>query len=363
MASLTLSGVPGPGQVVVGVDTHKDKHVAVVLDHNGGRVDELHFPSTRKGTLRVQSWASGLGDVYAWGIEGTSCYGAGLTRQLLVDGAAVLEVNRPDRHTRRMLGGKTDPIDAEAAARAVLSGRATVIPKSGDGRVEMLRHVRMARSSAVKAKTVAMNQLKAILITAPPELREALHGLTPTRLINACLQLSPSTELTLDNTVQATLKTLASRWRHLQAEAGSQQLLLTKLVTAHAPKLLAEHGVGPDTAAALLIAVGDNPDRLRSEAAFAALCGTNPIPASSGLTNRHRLNRGGDRQANAALHRIVLVRLVSHEETKAYMTAHRTPNRSNSMHVMRCLKRYLARRLYPLLLEASATPEQAQQAA
>jgi transposase len=272
MASLTLSGVPGRGRVVVGVDTHKDVHVAVALDHNGGRLDELRFPSTREGTLHVQAWASALGVVHGWGVEGTSCYGAGLTRQLLQDGATVLEVNRPDRHARRMLGGKSDPIDAEAAARAVLSGRATVIPKSGDGRVEMLRHVRMARSSAVKAQTVAMNQLKAVLITAPFEVRERLQGLTPARLINACMQLAPSTELTLDNTVQATLKTLATRWSHLQAEAREQQKLLTKLVAAHAPKLLAEHGVGPDTAAALLIAVGDNPDRLRSEAAFAALC-------------------------------------------------------------------------------------------
>lgn len=363
MPSLTLLARAGRGQVVVGVDTHKHVHVAVALDHNGGRLEELRFPSTGAGVQQAREWAAELGEVYGWGIEGTSSYGAGLTRQLLHDGATVLEVNRPDRHARRTLGGKSDPIDAEAAARAVLSGRATVIPKSGDGRVEMLRHVRMARSSAVKAQTVAMNQLKAVLVTAPVELRDRLEGLTPARLINACLQLTPSAELTLDNTVQATLKTLAARWRHLQAEAREQQLLLTKLVAAQAPKLLANHGVGPDTAAALLIAVGDNPDRLRSEAAFAALCGASPVPASSGQTNRHRLNRGGDRQANAALHRIVLVRLVHHEETKAYMAAHRTPNRSNTMHVMRCLKRYLARRLYPLLLEVTAASEPAAQAA
>lgn len=345
-------------RVVVGVDTHKDFHVAVALDQNGGRLGELRFATTQSGLTEAERWAATFGEIETWGIEGTASYGAGLARQLLKGGTTVLEVNRPDRHARRTLGGKTDPIDAEAAARAALSGRSTIKAKSGDGRVEMLRHVRMARSSAVKAQTVAMNQLKAILITAPPELRERFTGLTPIRLIDACQQLPVSAELTLDNTISRTLRTLATRWRHLQAEARIAHKLLTELVTAQAPKLLAEHGVGPDTAAALLISAGDNPGRLRSEAAFAALCGSNPIPASSGNTNRHRLNRGGDRQANAALHRIILVRLVHHEETKAYMTAHRTPNRSNSMHVMRCLKRYLARRLYPLLLEATEQPQE-----
>jgi transposase len=350
-------------RVVIGVDTHKDFHVAVALDGHGGRLGELRFATTQGGLTEVVTWAAAFGEIDTWGIEGTNSYGAGLTRRLLKIGAAVLEINRPDRHTRRTLGGKTDPIDAEAAARAALSGRSTIVAKSGDGRVEMLRHVRMARSSAVKAQTVAMNQLKAILITAPSELRDALSGLTPAKLITACQRLTPSTELTLDNTVQTTLKTLATRWRQLQAEAHSAQKLLTKLVTAQAPKLLAEHGVGPDTAAALLISAGDNPNRLRSEAAFAALCGASPVPAKSGNTDRYRLNRGGDRQANAALHRIVLVRLVSHAETKTYMTAHRTPNRSNTMHLMRCLKRYLARRLYPLLLEAIQQPENASHAA
>lgn len=340
-------------RVVVGVDTHKDFHVAVALDHHGGRLGELRFATTQSGLRELEGWAAGLGEIDTWGIEGTSSYGAGLTRRLLKAGARVLEVNRPDRHARRSLGGKTDPIDAEAAARAALSGRTTIIAKSGDGRVEMLRHVRMARSSAVKAQTVAMNQLKAIVVTAPAALRELLADLTTAKFIDACIALRPGPELTLDNAVTATLRTLATRWRHLQAEARSARALLTRLVNAQAPKLLAEHGVGADTAAALLIAAGDNPQRLRSEAAFAALCGSTPIPASSGNTNRHRLNRGGDRQANAALHRIVLVRLVNHAETKAYMTAHRTPNRSNSMHVMRCLKRYLARRLYPLLLETT----------
>lgn len=361
MTSVTPAG--HRRRVVVGVDTHKDFHVAVALDDHGARLGQLRFAATQHGLTEAEQWAASFGEIDTWGIEGTSSYGAGLTRRLLKAGAQVLEINRPDRHTRRTLGGKTDPIDAEAAARAALSGRTTIVAKSGDGRVEMLRHVRMARSSAVKAQTVAINQLKAILVTAPEALRERLGGLTVAKLITACEQLAPAEDLTLENTVQATLKTLATRWRHLQTEARDAHALLLKLVTAQAPKLLAEHGVGPDTAAALLISAGDNSDRLRSEAAFASLCGANPIPASSGNTDRHRLNRGGDRQANAALHRIVLVRLVRHEETRAYMAAHRTPNNSNTMHVMRCLKRYLARRLYPLLLEAIEDREQLPRAA
>jgi transposase len=359
----SVTPLPVQDHVVIGIDTHKDFHVAVALTGQGGRLGELKFASTRRGIDQLEQWSSALGTVRAWGVEGTSSYGAGLTRQLLASGQHVVEVNRPDRHARRTLGGKTDPIDAEAAARAALSGRASTTPKSGDGRVEMLRHVRMARTSAVKAKTVAMNQLKAILITGPGELRERLEGLTPARLVDACCALPVTDELTLEATVHSTLHALASRWRALNAEALAQHKLLARLVAAHAPKLLAEHGVGPDTAAALLITAGDNPDRLRSEAAFAALCGASPIPASSGKTDRHRLNRGGDRQANAALHRIVLVRLVSHEETRKYMTAHRTANKSNSLHVMRCLKRYLARRLFPLIVEAASQPQPQRQAA
>ncbi len=349
----SVTPLPMHDHVVIGVDTHKDFHVAVALNGHGGRLGELTFATTRVGLGELERWSSTLGPVQAWGVEGTSSYGAGLTRQLLSTGHHVVEVNRPDRHVRRTLGGKTDPIDAEAAARAALSGRAGTTPKSGDGRVEMLRHVRMVRSSAVKAKTVAMNQLKAVLITAPADLREHLEGLTPARLIDACRALPVRDELTLEATVHTTLRALATRWRALNTEALDQHKLLARLVTAHAPQLLAEHGVGPDTAAALLITAGDNPHRLHSESAFAALCGASPIPASSGQTHRYRLNRGGDRQANAALHRITLVRLVRHEETRTYMSAHRTPNKSNTLHVMRCLKRYLARRLYPLIIAAT----------
>lgn len=342
-------------RVVVGVDTHDEVHVAVVLDELGTRLGEHASCASAAGLAELETWASSFGVVIGWGVEGTGSYGAGLARYLQRRGARVVEVNRPDRQTRRALGGKTDSIDAEAAARAVLSGNATAIPKSGDGWVEVLRHLRMTRSSAVKAQTVAMNQLKAIVVTAPPELRDQLHGLTTARLIAACLALPTLDDLTVADTVASSLRALAHRWISLRDEAKAHHEQLARLIGKHTPKLLAEHGVGPDTAAALLIAVGDNPERMRSEATFAALCGTNPIPASSGKTNRHRLNRGGNRQANAALYRIVLVRLAWHEETRDYMRRHRAPNGSNNMHVVRCLKRYLARRLYPLLLEAGTS--------
>lgn len=356
MASLKGTITPRRGQVVIGVDTHRDTHVAVALDHHGTRLGELAFPSTAAGTAAVRAWARTLGSVSSWGVEGSASYGAGLARTLLSDRCRVVEVNRPDRHARRMLGGKSDPIDAEAAARSVLAGHMTATPKSGDGPVEMLRHVRMARNSAVKAKTATINQIKAVLVTAPPPLRERYAGLSNTLLIKALTALQPGPGGDLNAVIETTLASMALRWRHLEAEAKEHHRLLGSIVTAHAPALLAEYGLGPDTAAALLITAGDNPDRLHSEAGFAALCGVSPIPASSGRTARHRLNRGGDRQANAALHRVALVRMAGHQQTRAYIAARRAPNKANNKHLMRCLKRYIARDLYPLILQTVSTP-------
>ena len=183
-----------------------------------------------------------------------------------------------------------------------------------------------------------MNQLRAVLVTAPPTLRDQLSALSPAALIDRCAKTRPGTATTIEAGVKRTLKALARRHQQLAAEIAEHTRELTRLVEHTAPALLAEHGAGPDTAAALLIAAGDNPERLHSEAAFAALCGTNPIPASSGQTDRHRLNRGGDRQANAALHRIIIVRLVRHDDTRAYKRSHVNPNGSNKLHVIRCLK-------------------------
>ena len=350
-------------QIVIGVDTHKDTHVAVALTAQGVFVDTLNFASTSLGIGQVMRWAAGLGEVTAWGVEGTGSYGAGLARALLAAGRPVIDVNHANRAARHVLGGKTDRIDAEAAARSVLTDYATAIPKTGDGPVELLRITRGARSSAVKARTAAMNQLRAVLVTAPPTLRDQLSALSPAALIDRCAKTRPGTATTIEAGVKRTLKALARRHQQLAAEIAEHTRELTRLVEHTATALLAEHGAGPDTAAALLIAAGDNPERLHSEAAFAALCGTNPIPASSGQTDRHRLNRGGDRQANAALHRIIIVRLVRHDETRAYMRSHVNPNGSNKLHVIRCLKRALARRLYPLIVQAVTPATQTMPAA
>jgi transposase len=343
--------------IVIGVDTHKDAHVAVMLSALGARLAELEFRTTAAGLASVQVWAGTHGRVLAWGVEGTGSWGAGLARSLRTAGEVVIEVNRPDRQVRRMLGGKSDPIDAEAAARAVLAGHASVIPKTGDGLIEMIRLTRSTRRSAVKACTAAMNQLRSHLVTAPVALRDDLEGLTRGRLLARCAGFRAAAALDVANHTKRVLRGLARRVQALDTEVRDLTRDLRQLTQTAAPELLAQHGVGPDTAAALLTAAGDNPDRLRSEAAFAALCGASPIPASSGKTDRHRLNRGGDRQANAALHRIIVVRLKTDPETRAYMAAHLNPNASNKRHVMRCLKRYLARRLYPLILNAATTSQ------
>jgi len=291
-----------------------------------------------------------LGGSDAFGIEGTGSYGAGLTRSLRGRGAQVIEVNRPDRATRHRRG-KSDPIDAEAAARAVLAGTATGIPKHGDDRVEMIRILKLARDSAVKSQTQAVNQVKAVLVTAPPELREALQGLTRLTLVTRCAALRPGELTTPLAAAKHALRLLGRRILALREEAQSLRKELTELTNAASPALLALIGIGADGAAALLITAGDNPQRLHSEAAFAAFCGTNPVPASSGKTTRHRLNRGRDRQANAALHRAIVTRMHWHEPTKIYVER-RTAEGKTKPEIMRCLKRYLARQVYHCLLPA-----------
>jgi transposase len=261
-----------------------------------------------------------------------------LTRQLLAEGLAVVEVNQPDKATRRKRG-KTDAIDAEAAARAVLSGRATATAKTGDGVVEAMRVLKLARDSAVNARTKAINQLKAILINAEPKLRESLTGLGPASLINRCAELADDAATgPAGHAVSCTLRLLAKRIKALKAEAYQLEKQIEQLVTAHTPRLLDRQGIGPDSAAALLIAAGDNPGRLRSEASYAALCGTSPIQASSGKTKRVRLNRGGDRQANAALYRITLSRLRWDPRTRDYLQR-RMHEGKTKREAIRCLKR------------------------
>jgi transposase len=318
----------------------------VAKDSFGRRLDATSVPTTPAGYAELLGWARGLGEIEAWGIEGTGSFGAGLSRFLRVQGQVVVEVNRPDRQARRR-HGKSDPLDAEAAARAV-QAREGSVPKAGDGQVEMIRSLRVARATAMKARTQAINALKGLLVTAPAELREQLRGLSAVRLVQtaAALELGPVT--TLVAAARLSLRTLARRYQALSAELMVLDAELDRLTRAAAPRLLALFGVGPDSAGALLVAAGDNPERLRSDAAFAMLCGASPIQASSGKTRRYRLNRGGDRQANAALHRIVVARLRHDHQTKGYL-ARRLREGKSKKEAIRCLKRYVAREVFAVL--------------
>ena len=344
-------------EVIIGVDTHKDQHVAVALDGRGVRLDEKHVPVATCGYEELERWSCDLGRVHAFGVEGTGSYGAGLARFLTCRGYTVIEVNRPDRSVRYRKG-KSDPTDAEMAARAVLAGVADATPKSGKGEVEMIRMLKSAKNSAVMARTQAVNQMKALVLTAPAELRETLDGLATSALIKRCRSFRPGRPRNPTAAAKYALRSLACRYSQLSKEIHDLRAELERLIQATAPALVEAFGVGPDTAAALLIAAGSNSDRLHSEAAFASLCGVSPVPASSGKTNRHRLNRGGDRQANAALYRIVVVRLRHDLRTQAYLRR-RTAEGMSKVEVIRCLKRYVAREVYSIIRKPAQILEKA----
>jgi transposase len=341
-----------PGEVVLGVDTHKDTHVAAVVTTIGALLASKAFPTTQAGYRRLLMWARSFGVVRRAGVECTGSYGVALARYLHSDGVDVVEVNQPDKSTRRRRG-KTDAIDAEAAAYAVLSGRARATAKTSDGRVEAMRVLKIAKDSAVNARTKAINQLRAILVGAAPTLRESLTRLGPGTLIRRCADLAElgSDASEVDKTVVYTLRLLANRIITLKAEAYELHKRLRDLVTEQAPQLLERPGIGPDSAAALLIAAGDNPDRLRDNGSYAALCGVSPVESSSGKTRRLRLNRGGDRQANAALYRIALSRLRWDQRTQDYLHR-RLDGGKTRREAIRCIKRYIAREVFNLLKTA-----------
>jgi transposase len=260
----------------------------------------------------------------------------------------VLEVTRPSRRGRRHLG-KSDPVDAEAAARAVLSGEATALPKPREGIVESIRVLQLARRSAVKARTQAGQQIRSLLVTAPLELQRTLGGLPLAEQVERCARLRPPPAANAGAATRRALRSLAVRYQSLDSEARELQRELDTLTRQAAPRLLAEPGIGTETAAKLLVLASGNPQRLHSDAALAALCGASPVEASSGKTKRHRLNRGGDRQGNNALWTIANNRLIHHPETRAY-AARRGADGLSRKEICRCLKRNLARRLYPLLI-------------
>jgi transposase len=344
---------PDGTEIVLGVDTHKDTHVAAVVTAAGVFRASQSFPTTADGYQQLLAWAAAFGQLSRAGVECTGSYGAALSRYLRAQGVMVFEVNQPDKATRRRRG-KTDTIDAEAAARAVITGRATASAKAGDGPVEMLRLFKLAKTSATKSRAQAINQLKAVLVATDPALRESLTGLSNLKLIRACGDLDGSAPDTAGAAAH-TLKMLARRIQHLTEEITDLTERITQVIAEHNPQLLACYGVGPDTAATLLTAAGDNPERLTSEASFAALCGVSPVEASSGKTQRRRLNRGGNRQANSALYTIVLARLRWDTRTRGYIER-RVSEGKTRREALRCLKRYVAREIFRLLTSPSASP-------
>ncbi|OSP53862.1 IS110 family transposase [Pseudoruegeria sp. SK021] len=332
-------------QIIIGVDTHKSKHIAVAISRQGARLGTMTLPTTRQGYRDLEVWASELGTSKAFGIEGTGAYGAGLSRDLLAKGYTVLDVMRPNRQLR-YLHGKSDSLDAESAARSVLNGQATALAKTQAGASEMIRHLKIARDSAVKARSQAIITLKTLIINAPAELREMLELIKgPIKLIRHIAALRPGKIVSPTASAKAAMRAIARRWLLLHEEIHAHDQELEPMVREKAPGLMNTYGVGVMTAAEMLIVVGDNPERIKSEAALAKLCGVCPIPASSGKTNRMRLNRGGNRQANAALYIVAITRMRDHEVTQNYVLK-RTAQGKSKREITRCLKRYIIREIY-----------------
>ncbi len=328
-----------------GVDTHADQHVAAAIDANGGVLGTEAFPADEAGYEALLGWLVSHGDVERVGVEGTGSWGVGLARFLRSHGVMVVEVDRPNRQHRRRVG-KSDDTDAVSAARAALSGSASVVPKTRDGAVEEIRILLVARRSGREQRIQALNQLRHLVFTAPEPIRARFKDRYKTGLVTEVAKLRPrqgSDPITY--TTLLTMRGLARRIKHIDTEMKTIDTRLGLLIDQTAPSLLELYGVGLDTAASLLVTAGDNPDRLHSEASWAHLCGVTPIPASSGKTTRHRLNRGGDRHANTALYRIVLTRMSSDPRTKAYVMRRRAEGRSNR-EIIRCLKRYVARETF-----------------
>lgn len=368
--SSTVHGIAPVGEITGGVDTHLEFHVAAARDGLGRVVGTEKFPATQAGYAALLAWLASFGPVALVGVEGTGSYGAGLTTYLTDRGVPVVEVNRPNRQKRR-LRGKSDPQDAINAAAAAQSGEATAAPKLRTGPIESVRVLRIARDQLISARTATINTLKALLVTAPAALRESLHSLPTSALIRHCAALAAlelpaprpgstartqaahhlATQL-LDSTsaVRTALAELAGTIGSYDIRIRELDTTLDALVRRIAPRTTALHGLGPETTGQLLVTAGNNPHRLRSQAAFAALVGTAPQDASSGKHEHHRLSRAGDRHANAALYRITITRLATHQPSRTYLATRLRPGTTmTKKHLIRCLKRYITREIYPHL--------------
>lgn len=343
-------------QLTLGVDTHLDTHVAVLLDGVGKLISTKEFPVNHEGYKSMLTWASSFGRLISAGLEGTGTYGAGLCQHLLDNKIEVYEVNRPNRAKRRLIG-KSDPTDAENAARSVLAQESRAVPKSHDGLVEALRYLLVARRSAIKARTQSINQIRALLVSAPHDVREGYLVPSTHKCISLCNNITSLGESVILQTLAQMLKLLSSRWLSLNEELKQIDKQLKNLTKLAAENLITQYGVGPYVAATLLVAAGDNPERLRKEASFAALCGVNPLEASSGKNQRHRLNRGGSREANNALWTVALIRMRSDARTIQY-TEKRTTEGLTIKEIQRCLKRYIVRELFPIICRDLANSRQ-----
>jgi transposase len=298
--------------VVGGVDAHADTHHAAVLDARGVLLGSRGFPATAAGYGDLLAWLGSFGQLGTVAVESTSSYAAGLTRYLRAQKIRVVEVNQPHAYSRRRRG-KSDPVDAEMAARRYLSGEATALPKQTDGVVEAIRMLRVARNGAVKARTAALLQARDLIITAPQTLREQLLVRKTLRAqlnISRRLRPNPGEIHSPNHAAKLALRSIAQRIASLDQEIAALDRQLEPLVNRTAPRTTSLLGIKTGHGGQLLVTAGQNTERLTKEASFAALCGSSPIKASSGKTNRHRLNPGGDRQANRALH-LIPVRLTS----------------------------------------------------
>jgi transposase len=346
---MAMTIVEAARPITGGVDTHLDTHVAAVVDSNGGLLGVESFPTTTVGFAALQDWLVSFGALARVGVEGTGAYGAGLARHLRARGVEVIEADRPNRQARRR-HGKSDTVDAIEAARGALSGRLAGIAKSADGNVEAMRALLVAKRSARQARISYLNQIRHLGFTGPDELRERFRGVTRKTLPKAAAGLRPNPNG--DPVLHATkvaMRTLGRRVLALEEDISELDALLADLVADTAPNLVELHGIGHDTAAILLVAAGDNSDRMHTEAAFARLCGAAPIPAGSGKTDgRHRFNPGGNRQANHALWRIAITRMSSDPRTRDYVQR-RLAEGLSKREIIRCLKRYIAREIYPHL--------------
>jgi transposase len=341
--------------VVAGVDTHADTHHAAVISMAGQHLGDAPFPATAPGYQALITFIQEFGTVTKIGVEGTNSYGADLTRHLIDADMDVVEVLRPKRQVRRSKG-KTDPIDAYQAAMTALAGENDITPKDTTGPVEQLRHFLLVRNSAVKAATATIDQLQSLLVTSPETIRARYRDLDNDQLIATLVATRPGDPLkSLDATIAYNLRVLAKRYVDLTKEADTAYHHLDTLTRQINLDLATTNGVGPICAAQLLVTAGSNPTRIKTEAAFAALCGVSPVPASSGKTNRHRVNRGGDRAANAALYTIVLSRMRWDPRTKNYVAAQQARGKTKK-EIIRNLKRAVAREIFHKITNPHPVP-------